>query len=201
MENKAEITNKFIESLLFEGWSQKTLEKAIEAAGVDKNQMAILYPGGIAEFTQEFIDECNKQALQIAAEPSFIKLKTQEKVRELIFARIKTYHFKLQNLEALKKFMAFNVKPFQVGDSLKNIYDFSSDVWYAIGDKSTDFSFYTKRLSLSLIYSKSMLYSLNDKSENLQSTQKFIQNSIDGLMKINKLKAKIKNFKLPTKRF
>jgi ubiquinone biosynthesis protein COQ9 len=201
MQEKAEILKKFIESLVFEGWNQQTLEKSIESAGLDKSQLAILYPGGIAEFTQEFIDGCNKQALEISAEPSFTKLKTQEKVRELIFSRIKTYHFKLQNLEALKKFMAYNVKPFQLGESLKNIYDFSSDVWYTIGDKSTDFSFYTKRLSLSMIYSKSMLYSLNDKSENLHSTQKFIQNSIDGLMKINKLKSKIKNFKLPTKRF
>jgi len=36
---------------------------------------------------------------------------------------------------------------------------------------------------------------MSDKSENLQQSRKFIQKSIDGLMKINRLKNKLKDLK------
>jgi ubiquinone biosynthesis protein COQ9 len=193
MSKKLEILNKFIELLQFDSWGKQTLEKAAAEAGMEPTYISVIFPGGIEEFTAEFVNLCNEEAFTKADQNGFDKLRTTQKVEELIYQRIKTYHDKLGNLEAVKKFAAYSANPLHLPDSLKNIYSFSSDVWYRIGDRSTDFSFYTKRLSLSTIYTKSMLYSLSDKSNNLELTRKFIQKSIDGLMKINKLKQKMKD--------
>lgn len=192
-ENKAKITEKFIDLLQFEGWNQHTLEKAVIEAGLEKNYATVIYPGKIVEFTAEFVGICNREALEKAVESGLDKLRITQKAEEIIYQRIKSYHFKLKNLEGVKKFAAYSANPANIPASLRNIYEFSSDTWYIMGDKSTDFSYYTKRLSLSAIYTKSMLYSLSDKSDNLQQTKIFIQKSIDGLMKINKLKSRIKD--------
>jgi ubiquinone biosynthesis protein COQ9 len=192
-ESKQKIAKKFIDLLQFEGWNQNTLEKAAKEAGFETGYVNIIYPGGISEWTAEFVHSCDDDAFTKAKEAGLDKLRTTQKVEEIIYQRIKQYHFKLGNLEAVKKFAAYSSNPLNLAGSLRNIYDFSSQTWYEIGDKSTDFSYYTKRLSLGAIYTKSMLYSLSDKSDNLEGTKKFIQKSIDGLMKINKLKQKMKD--------
>lgn len=194
MERKQELRQKFIESLDFEGWSQQALEKAAKDIGLEPGYLGVMYPGGIAEFTNEFVDECNNTAFNKTKNEDFKKLRTTQKVEELIYQRIATYHRELGDLNRLRKFAGYSANPAHVAGSARNIYDFASDVWYSLNDKSTDISYYTKRLSLSAIYTKSMLYSLGDKSDNLQQTRKFIQKSIDGLMKINKLKQKLNDF-------
>jgi len=189
-EHKQAINEKFMELLQFEPWNQATLEKACGEAGFNPDYIDVVYPGKIEEFTKEFVQGCNSQAF-LKAKENWAALKTTKKVEEIIFQRICQYHFKLKNLEGLKKFLSYSATPSHIHASLKNIYDFSSEVWYELGDRSVDISYYTKRLSLSAIYSKSMLYSLSDKSDNLHQTREFIQKSIDGLMKINKLKQKV----------
>jgi ubiquinone biosynthesis protein COQ9 len=204
MENKQKIISKFIELLQFEGWSNNTLEKAAKECGFDSGYLSIIYPGGISEFTNEFITECNDAALKVALDDNFAKLRTTQKVEEIIYRRIGTYHNVLGSIDNVRKFVGYCGNPVNVPGSLRNIYSFSSDVWYLLGDKSTDFNYYTKRISLSAIYTKCMLYSLSDKSDNLTQTKKYIQKSIDGLMKINKLKQKVNDIlnysKLRTKR-
>ena len=37
---------------------------------------------------------------------------------------------------------------------MKNLYKTVDNMWYLAGDNSTDFNFYTKRLTLALIYVK-----------------------------------------------
>lgn len=193
-DDKEKITQKFIELLSFEGWNQQTLEKAGIECGFDRNYIQILYPGKIDEFSQEFISERNRQAIFKAKLEGFDNLKTTQKAQELIFQRIKQYHYTLHTVEAVRKFASYCMNPGNIFASFRSIYQFSSDSWYEMGDKSTDFSFYTKRISFSSIYIKSFLYSLSDKSDNLQETKKFIQKSIDALMKINKLKQTIKTY-------
>ncbi len=195
LELKPKITNNFIDLLASEPWSQGTLEKAAKQAGIDAVQAEILYPGKLAEFTNDFIIACNEAGFAAAREQLKPTDKIREKIEEIIFQRIKIYHMRLKSLEALRKFFGYAVNPANIGSSIKNIYEFSSEAWYEIGDRSTDFSYYTKRLSLSAIYSKSVLYSLTDKNNNLEATRKFIKKSIDALMKINKLKQKAKELK------
>jgi len=204
MEHKHIITEKFIELLPFEGWNSQALEKSTKECGFESSYMNVIYAGGIIEFTNDFIMNCNNLALEKAKEAGLGKLRTTQKVEEIIFQRILTYNIVLGGVDNVRKFAGYCATPLNMPASLRNIYGFSGDVWDLLGDKSTDISYYTKRLSLSAIYTKSFLYSLSDKSNKLEQTRKFIQKSIDGLMKINKLKQKINDFisysKLNTKR-
>ena len=58
------------------------------------------------------------------------------------------------------------------------LYKTVDAIWYAIGDRSTDFNFYTKRGLLAGVYSATLFYWLNDKSEGGQATWTFLDRRI-----------------------
>jgi ubiquinone biosynthesis protein COQ9 len=57
-----------------------------------------------------------------------------------------------------------------------------------IGDKSTDFSFYTKRFSLAAVYSSTLLFWLNDTSSDQEETSFFLDRRLNDISKISNLK-------------
>ena len=60
--------------------------------------------------------------------------------------------------------------PFNAGLALKLLYKTVDAMWYAAGDTSTDFNFYTKRATLAGVYSSTLLYWLNDRSPGSEAT-------------------------------
>ena len=59
-----------------------------------------------------------------------------------------------------------------------------------------DFNFYTKRALLSGVYSATVLYWLNDNSEDFEKTWQFLDRRIDDVMQIEKFKAQMRENKL-----
>ncbi len=185
---KSLLREKFIENLPFEGWNASTLERASRELGFPKGYSDILYPAGFREFSKEFADICNKEAIKKAKDAGLNGMKTAQKAEELIYQKVRIYHTKLRTKEAFKKLISYSIFPNSAVTTVRNIFSFSSEAWYEMGDTSTDFSYYTRRASFSAIYSKAALYSLDDDSLNLEKTRNYIKKSIDGLMKFHKLK-------------
>ena len=47
---------------------------------------------------------------------------------------------------------------------MRSVYETVDGIWYAAGDSATDFSFYTKRVTLAAIYAATLPYWLEDRS-------------------------------------
>jgi ubiquinone biosynthesis protein COQ9 len=75
------------------------------------------------------------------------------------------------------------------------LYRTTDAIWHAAGDKSTDFNFYSKRALLGGVFSSTVLYWLNDRSEGDQATWDFLARRIDDVMRFEKLKADITSWK------
>ena len=56
------------------------------------------------------------------------------------------------------------------------------------GDKATDFSFYTKRVSLAAVYTSTLLFWLNDSSIDEENTEYFLDRRLNDISKISKFK-------------
>ena len=61
-------------------------------------------------------------------------------------------------------------------------------IWYAAGDTSADFNFYTKRATLAGVFSSTLFYWLNDRSEGNEATWAFLDRRIDDVMRFEKFK-------------
>lgn len=192
-QNKEKLLARFIENTPFIGWNIENLEKSCEELELGHDYHEIIFPAGLHDISQYISDECNKNSFKKLEKQDLNNLRISEKVEIALHTKIMEYHNFLGNKEALKKFLGYSIAPTNIGNSSKNIFNFSNDVWRMLEDKSTDFSYYTKRLSMSGIYSKAFLYSISDESPELENTRKFLKRTIDGLMKFHKLKSKVLN--------
>ena len=64
-------------------------------------------------------------------------------------------------------------------------------LWYAAGDASTDFSFYTKRATLAGVAAAATLYWLEDRSPGFADTQAFIERRLADLHRLGGLRQRL----------
>ena len=60
-------------------------------------------------------------------------------------------------------------------------------IWHAAGDRSADFSWYTKRAILASVYSATLLFWLGDRSADGAATLAFLDRRLAGVARIGKL--------------
>ncbi|MFV0358937.1 COQ9 family protein, partial [Tropicimonas sp.] len=64
-------------------------------------------------------------------------------------------------------------------------------IWTALGDSSDDINWYSRRASLSAVYSATVLYWLGDDSEGNVATWAFLDRRIDGVLRASRLRARL----------
>ena len=79
--------------------------------------------------------------------------------------------------------------PQYFNEGTRCIWQTADAVWTALGDQSDDINWYSKRATLSAVWSSVVLYWLGDESENMQDTRAFIDRRIDNVMQFEKAKA------------
>ena len=85
--------------------------------------------------------------------------------------------------------LKFLLRPGNILMSVKLLHENSDFIWRLSGDKSNDFSYYSKRGLLSMIYLATLIYWLNDRSNKNIATKNFISKSVDGIVDgVSKLK-------------
>ena len=75
-------------------------------------------------------------------------------------------------------------QPSYVPTSLSELAKLADEIWFLAGDESVDTSWYTKRATLSTIYSATELYMTQDKSANFIETEQFLDNRLEDLKKV-----------------
>ncbi len=93
--------------------------------------------------------------------------------------------------------MAWLVLPGNAPRLARIITRMADAVWFAAGDKSADFSWYSKRAILSAVLSATLLYWLSDSSMDSEKTLAFLDRRLAGVGRFNKLKAKLPRCRLP----
>ena len=102
--------------------------------------------------------------------------------------------------EAVRRALALLSLPFNAPLALKLLYKTVDALWYAAGDTSTDFNFYTKRATLAGVYSSTLLYWLNDRSPDSEATWAFLDRRVDDVMRFERLKSQVSSWTRPTTR-
>lgn len=80
--------------------------------------------------------------------------------------------------------LAIMAQPTYVPSSLAELARLADEIWFLSGDQSVDSSWYTKRATLSAIYSSTEVYMTQDKSKNFVETEEFLDNRLQDLTKV-----------------
>src|SRR5262249_58379193 len=99
------------------------------------------------------------------------EMRTRDKVALAIRLRLEN---NAAHREAIRQALSFLALPQNAPLGAKCLYRTVDAIWYAAGDKATDFSFYTKRALLAGGYASPAPYWLHDKSRGFAETQAFL---------------------------
>lgn len=165
----------------FDGWSEAALRAAAKDLDVDPALAANAFPGGGAELVAAYSAEIDRRTLEALESLPLDEMK----VREKIFAGVMTRLELLEpDKEAARRALTFLALPFNAPLAAKLLYRTVDALWYAAGDRATDYNFYSKRALLAGVYSSTLLFWLNDSSEDHAATRAFLERRITEVLKI-----------------
>lgn len=187
----SDILAKALPLVPFDGWNQQTLGNAAVEAGYKKTDAIRVFPGGAMDAIDAFLTQSDDEMIRQLAAYHLETMKIRERISEAI--RIKLTGF-APHREAVRRAVAMHSMPFYCHRALRSLYRTVDAIWYAIGDTSSDFNFYTKRLTLAGVYSTTLLYWLDDRSPAFENTWAFLDRRIADIMTIEKTKQRFRSW-------
>lgn len=156
----------------FDGWTRHALLAAAAKAGISAAEAAAMFPGGPPDMVAAFSRWADRQMLARLGHLDLANVRTHEKVAVAAMARIEALAL---HREAVRRALRVLAQPHNTPLAARLLYETVDAIWYAVGDQSVDFSFYTKRTILGAIYAATTLYWLEDRSANFTDTRDFLE--------------------------
>ena len=167
--------------VVFDGWTQQALKAGGEDLGLAPMELQRHFPRGAADAIAFFSREADKEMLAKLAVLDLSSMRIRDKVASAVKLRLEVV---APHKEAVRRGLAFFALPANAPLALSCLYATVDAIWHGIGDRSTDYNFYSKRLLLSAVYSSTLVYWLDDKSEGNQAAWSFLERRIDEVMKV-----------------
>ncbi len=174
--------------VVFDGWSDRTLALAVDDAGVDPGLARLAFPRGGVDLALAFHYAKDAELATRLASEDLVGLRFRDRVAHAVALRIELV---AADREAVRRGAALFALPNHAADGARAIWHTADTIWKALGDTSADYNWYTKRTTLSAVYSSCLLYWLGDDSPNFANTREFIQRRIDNVMTFEEVKARI----------
>ena len=152
-------------NVAFDGWTLRSLEAGAVDAGFARADGQRAFPGGALEAIEHFADLGDRRMAEAVASMDLESMRIRDRIAAAVRARIEAA---VPYREAARRATSYLAMPQNAGVALKATYRTVDAIWYAIGDRSTDFSFYTKRALLAAVYGSTLLCWLSDDSRGLR---------------------------------
>ncbi len=180
MKSKQEkLAKLFIEDVPKFGWSRETLLQCAKKQRISTSVLAKLFPSFEYDVLKLIIAQNNTQVEKNYNSFNNSRLKTRDKIKTILELKFDSNEYLKKALPEMLKFL---LRPGNLLMSIKMLHENSDFIWNLAGDKSNDFSFYSKRGLLSMVYLATLIYWLNDKSTKGIGTKNFISKSVDGIV-------------------
>ncbi len=150
-------------------------------SSIDEAEIMMLFPGNIKQFVYELEEYCDYLAIK-----KNNCIRVRDKIKQEILNRLRIGDKK--HIDLLSRLQEFYMIPSNCNLFLETTWSSANNMWMNIGDKSTDFNYYTKRLILSTVYKSTLCYYLRDKSKTYKNTLDFLDSAIEKVMAIGKIK-------------
>ncbi len=195
--DKKEIRFDLIRAMLphvpFDGWSWEAMEQGALDIGFEKKKTSSLrikiFKDLFKKGSIDFIDVFSEM-IDLEVKENFVLIdpkpeRIPEKIKKIIMLRLNL----CQNYkEAIRSSISLTALPINAKTSINILYRTCNSIWRIAGDKSTDFSFYTRRISLATVYTSTLFFWLNDKSNDNVETEYFLDRRLRDISKISTLK-------------
>ncbi len=168
----------------FDGWTRRSLRMGLADIGVSPDDAELLFPGGAADMIETFCDWADRRMEEGAAalDPA---MRLHQRVRAVIALRLAQNR---PHKEAIRRALALLALPGHARLAAVCTARTVDAIWHAAGERSVDFSWYTKRAILAAVYGATVLYWLRDTSEDDAATLAFLDRRLAGVGRIGSVR-------------
>lgn len=189
-ELRLELAPTLASAAVWDGWSEAAVRAAAEDSGIDPDAALYAFKDGPMAMIGAWIASVDA-AMEVALPPERLgNMKIRERIRALVQFRLDAVE---TDKEALRRALALMAMPQNVPTALKLGWRSADLMWRLAGDTATDYNHYTKRTILASIYGATLAVFVDDTSEDHAETKAFLSRRLDGVMKFEKVKARLLN--------
>lgn len=186
-EEKAALIDALAQNAGFDGWTGISLRMALSALGRDPAEAVLAFPGGQSEMIAAYFTLGDERMVatrhEWMPESGFTA-----RVRAAVVARLNLMD---GEKEAVRRAMAWLILPVNAPRLAKIIARMADSIWFSVGDKSADMSWYSKRAMLGAILLATLLCWVGDNSVGSEKTLAFLDRRLAGVGQIGKFKARL----------
>jgi len=188
MSKQEKIVNQFIKDVPKFGWSRDTLLGSAKKLKVSTSNLAKEFPSFETDIIKFIVSQNNKKVEKLYKSFNHDRLRMRDRIKTILELKFETNQYLKDSLPEMLKNL---LRPGNILSSLKLLNQNSDFIWKLAGDNSNDFSYYSKRGLLSIVYLSTLIYWLNDSSDKMIGTKSFISravdNIVDGMSKLKQL--------------
>lgn len=173
----------------FDGWTEKALTNAAADLGVSTEFAELSFPGGAIEVLEFHLKQADLDLAKTLETLDLPSMKIRDRITLAVRTRLEQ---NADKREAVRRGVFTLALPQHIALGTKALWNTADVMWRAAGDTSTDHNWYTKRASLSAVYSAVMLFWLSDESDDYAETWAFLDRRIADVMKIETAKFKLR---------
>ncbi len=170
----------------FDGWTKRALQAGLASVGMPADEADLLFPLGVADMIETHSDLADRRMEEAAA--ALTETKVSARVRAIIALRLEQNR---GDKEAIRRALSVLSLPGNGRAAARTVARTVDAIWHAAGDRSADFSWYTKRAILTAVYSATLLYWLRDMSDDDAATLEFLDRRLAGVGRIGKMRGRV----------
>ena len=188
---KRQVVLRFAKKFVSEnGLTKNCLENISKKYGLNADETDLLFPQGNIDLIKFALEQLNNDLEVYCRQIDLIRLPIHKRIRKVLLSKISLMNKDKSFYRSIFLNLLIPKKNFSLSSQLYNSVD---QLWFIAGDSSTDFNFYTKRLILSGIYSRVMLFFFNN--NNQEELENILDESLKRVSKIPEIKSKLKIFR------
>lgn len=180
--------------VVFEGWTREALEAGIEDLGdvheFGPDVLDTVFPGGMSDVAMHFSDWADRRMVAEMAKLDVESMKIRDRIAAGVRCRLQVL---APHREAVRSCLSYMALPLHHVAALQCTYNTLNEIWYAAGDDSHDFNFYTKRATLAPVLGTTTLYWLADDGDgdgDFPDTWDFLDRRIGDLLNVMKVRGR-----------
>ena len=178
-----------LDEAAFGGWNARTLARAAASAGYSEGEVQLYCPDGVLDLIEVWSRQADEGARQVILSSKANRIR--DKVAGGVMARLEEI---AGHEDAAARARSRLLLPDGLDRGRRLIWATSDMIWRAIGDKSTDYNFYSKRTILSGVFAATFMIWAEDADPDKVKTKAFLDNRIENVMQFEKVKGRVTTF-------
>lgn len=185
---KTRLLNALLVHVPFDGWSCAALEAAALDCDVNLEIARAEFPRGPVDMALAYHRMGDAAMVVRMQDANLDEIRYSDRIKAGV-----RYRLEVADRELVRKGLALFALPQYASIGAGAVWGTCGDIWDALGDTSRDVNWYTKRVTLSAVYSATVLFWLGDESQDSVDTWEFLDRRIENVMRFENFKRKSKD--------